>query len=127
MTSTTTFAVVDGSAIVPVPVGEDDVPNINVSIEVAGSTPRTAGDGSVVEGAPERPAFATGSVTLPVSTASRTLDVTVTPAAEQLAPGTATTLDVEVAAPDGAPVTGADLLVMVVDEAVLALSGYELA
>ena len=38
VTSTATFDVVDGSAIVPVEVGEDDVPNINVSIEVAGST-----------------------------------------------------------------------------------------
>ncbi|MGI9031628.1 MAG: alpha-2-macroglobulin family protein, partial [Ilumatobacteraceae bacterium] len=126
VTSTATFDVVDGSAIVPVEIGEDDIPNVNVSIEVAGSTPRTAADGSVVDGAPERPAFATGAVTLPVSTASRTLDVTVAPADEQLAPGEATTLDVEVAAPDGAPVAGADLLVLVVDEAVLALSGYEL-
>ena len=110
----------------PVAVAEDDVPNINVSIEVDGSTPRTAADGSVVEGAPHRPAFATGAVTLPVSTSSRTLDVTVTPAAAQLTPGAATTLDVQVAGPDGAPVAGADLLVMVVDEAVLAVSGYEL-
>ena len=52
VTSTATFDVVDGSAIVPVEVGEDDVPNINVSIEVAGSTPRTAADGTVVDGAP---------------------------------------------------------------------------
>jgi uncharacterized protein YfaS (alpha-2-macroglobulin family) len=127
VTSTATFDVVDGSAIVPVAVAEDDVPTINVSIEVVGSTPRTDADGAVVDGAPERPAFATGTVTLPVSTASRTLDVAVTPADARLAPGGATTLDVQVNAPDGAPVAGADLLVMVVDEAVLALSGYELA
>ena len=127
VTSTATFELVDGSAIVPVAVGDDDVPNINVSIEVAGSTPRTAADGAIVEGAPDRPAFATGTVTLPVSTASRVLDVTATPADAQLTPGAETTLDVQVAAPDGAPVAGADLLVMVVDEAVLALSGYELA
>jgi hypothetical protein len=127
VTSTSTFEVVDGSAVVPVEVGEDDVPNINVSIEVAGTTPRTAADGSAVDGAPERPAFATGTVTLPVSTASRVLDVTVSPADAQLAPGAETTLDVQVAAPDGAPVAGADLLVVVVDEAVLALSGRELA
>ncbi len=127
VTSTATFELVDGSAIVPVTVGEDDVPSINVSIEVAGSTPRTAADGSAVEGAPERPAFATGTVVLPVSTASRTLDVTVSPADGQLAPGAETTLDVQVDGPDGAPVAGADLLVMVVDEAVLALSGHELA
>ncbi len=53
VTSTATFELVDGSAIVPVAVGDDDVPNINVSIEVAGSTPRTAADGAIVEGAPD--------------------------------------------------------------------------
>ena len=127
MTSTATFDVVDGSAIVPVAVAEDDVPNINVSIEVVGSTPRTADDGALVDDAPERPAFATGTVTLPVSTASRTLDVTVTPADAQLAPGADDQLDVAGRRPGGAPVAGADLLVVVVDEAVLALSGYELA
>ncbi len=125
--STATFAVVDGSAIVPIEVGAADVPNINVSIEVAGSAPRRNPDGTPVDGAPDRPAFATGSITLPVSTASRTLDVTATPADAQLAPGEATTLDVEVKGPDGAPAAGSDLLVVVVDEAVLALSGYELA
>ena len=127
ITSSATFAVVDGSAIVPIAVGEDDVPNINVSIEVAGSAPRRNPDGTPVDGAPDRPAFATGSITLPVSTASRTLDVTVTPADAQLAPGEATTLDVQVKGPDGAPAAGSDLLVVVVDEAVLALSGYQLA
>ena len=69
ITSTATFAVVDGSAIVPIEVGEADVPNINVSVEVAGSAPRRNPDGTPVDGAPDRPAFATGSVTLPVSTA----------------------------------------------------------
>ena len=58
---------------------------------------------------------------------SARLAVTITPADDQLAPGAATTLGVGVAAADGTPVAGADLLVVVVDEAVLALSGYQLA
>lgn len=127
VTSTSTFEVVDGSAVVPVAIAETDVPNVNLSIEVTGSAPRTADDGTVVEDAPPRPAYATGALTLPVSTATRTLTVSVAPADDQLAPGAATSLDVQVDGSDGAPVAGADLLVMVVDEAVLAVSGTELA
>lgn len=126
VTSTSTFELVGGSAVVPIEIAERDVPNVNVSVEVTGSAPRTDPDGSVVEGVAPRPAYATGALTLPVSTASRTLAVTVAPADEQLAPGEATPLDVQVDHPGGAPAAGADLLVMVVDEAVLALSGVEL-
>ena len=75
--STTRFDVTDGSAIVQVPVAETDVPTLDVTIEVVGSAPRTAADGAELPGAPARPAFAVGQITLPVSTASRTLDVTV--------------------------------------------------
>ena len=128
VTSTATFEVADGSAIVPVEVGEDDVPNINVSIEVAGTTPRTAADGSRRRRRAERPAFATGTVTLPVSTASRDArrhgDPGRRPARPRRRRPRSTCRSPR---PDGAPVAGADLLVMVVDEAVLALSGYELA
>lgn len=127
VTSTSTFELVDGSAVVAIEIAETDVPNVNVTIEVTGSAPRTAADGSVVDGVAPRPAYATGTLTLPVSTASRTLAVTVAPADEQVAPGEATSLDVQVDQLDGAPAAGADLLVMVVDEAVLAIGGTELA
>jgi uncharacterized protein YfaS (alpha-2-macroglobulin family) len=124
--STTRFTVAEGSAVVQVPVAEPDVPQLDVSIEVVGSAPRLADDGTPATDAPARPAFATGRLTLPITTASRTLTVTAAPRAAQLAPGTTTAVDVTVADAAGAPVVDADLAVTVVDEAVLALSGYEL-
>jgi uncharacterized protein YfaS (alpha-2-macroglobulin family) len=124
--SSTRFDIAEGSAVVEVPVAERDVPGLDVSIEVVGSAPRLADDGTPAAGVPERPAFATGQLRLPVTTASRTLTVTATPQATQLTPGATTAVDVTVTDASGQPVAGADLAVIVVDEAVLALSGYEL-
>ena len=73
---------------------------------------------------PPRPAFAAGSLALSIPPLARTLAVRVTPRARELEPGGSTTLDVEVADADRRPVANAELAVVVVDEAVLALSGY---
>ncbi len=124
--STNRFDVVDGSAIVRIPITDHDVPNIDASIEVVGSAPRTADDGSPLPDAPQRPAYAAGDVTLPVSTTSRALTVTATPHDAQLQPGASTQVDVGVTDAAGQPVAGGELAVVVVDEAVLALSDYQL-
>ncbi|MGD9998151.1 MAG: alpha-2-macroglobulin family protein [Ilumatobacteraceae bacterium] len=124
--STHRFELADGSAVVQVPIADRDIPNLDVAIEVVGSTPRVGDDGEPIEGAPASPAFAAGSLTLPVSTASRALHVVATPASTALRPGEATQVDVSVTDAAGQPVLGGDLAVVVVDEAVLALSGYRL-
>lgn len=125
--STQRFTVADGSAVLTVPVTEADLPTLTLGFEVVGSTPRIAADGTPLEGVPDRPAYAVGGLTLPVSLASRTLAVTATPRDAQVLPGGSTTIDLKVADATGAPVQGAELAVVVVDEAVLALSGYDLA
>ena len=121
------FTVVDGSAIVSVPVGDDAVPQLTVGLEVVGSTTRTAADGSVVDGAPPRPAYATGALVLSVPPRDRTLDVTVAPVDTVMLPGGQTTIDVSVRDASGGPVAGAEFAVAVVDEAVLGITGYDLA
>ena len=124
--ATRRFAVTGGSAVLEIPITDRDVPNLDVSIEVVGSTERTADDGTALPDAPARPAYAVGSLSLQVSTATRTLTVAAVPRDESLAPGETTQLDVTVTAPDGTPVAGAEFAVVVVDEAVLALTGYQL-
>ncbi|MFN3215019.1 MAG: alpha-2-macroglobulin family protein [Acidimicrobiales bacterium] len=124
---TQTFTVVDNAAVVEIPLTEDDIPLVSIQIDVVGITERTADDGTPVPDAPPRPAFATGRLDLAVSTAARTLDVAVAPAAEAVEPGSATEVDVTVTDAAGEPVEGAELAVIVVDEAVLSLTGYELA
>ncbi|MGB8858357.1 MAG: alpha-2-macroglobulin family protein [Ilumatobacteraceae bacterium] len=121
------FQVVDGSAVVQVPITEADVPQLMLNLEVVGATARTNDDGTPVADGPQRPAYATGSMTLPVPPVSRTLAVTATPQQTELTPGESTTIDVSVKDATGAPVEGAEFAVVVVDEAVLALSGYTLA
>jgi uncharacterized protein YfaS (alpha-2-macroglobulin family) len=122
--STSTFAVQNGSAMVDVPITERDIPGFSLSIEVVGTAPRPAAEGGGT--VPPRPAYATGSIDLTVSTQSRTLKVTATPAASTVAPGGTTKLNVTVADAQGKPVAGSEFEVVVADEAVLALGGYQL-
>ena len=120
------FTVADGSAVVEIPIHEADVPQLSLNLEVVGATPRTNDDGTPVDGGPQQPAYAVGSMTLSVPPVSRTLTVTATPQRTELAPGESTPIDVTVHDANGAPVEGAEFAIVVVDEAVLALSDYTL-
>jgi len=122
--STSRFAVTDGSAVVSLPITDADIPGITASVEVVGTAPRSAaGPGA---SAPPRPAYATGGIGLTVSTLARTLKVTATPRQHTVAPGGSTQLDVTVTDQHGKPLPGSEFEVVVADEAVLALGGYQL-
>ena len=125
--STQRFDAADGSAVLQIPIDDGDIPNLVVQIDMVGTTARTADDGTPLPDSPPRPAFATGQITLSVPPVTRALTVTATPAADAVAPGTDTSVTVQVLGPDGAPVSDATVAVVVVDEAVLALTGYQLA
>jgi alpha-2-macroglobulin len=121
------FTLEKGSAELAIALTEADIPNTSVTIEVVGASDRTATDGTVVAGAPKRPAYAVGQLSLPVPAKSRTLNVVATPAVQQLAPGESTKIAVAVTDATGAPVSDAEFAVVVVDEAVLGLTNYTLA
>ncbi len=121
------FSAADGSAQVEVPVTEADVPGIGITAEVAGASDRVGFDGAKVKGAPQRPAYAVGSISLSVPPLTRTLAVVAKPVKAELAPGESTSIDVSVKDSVGSPVQGAEFAVVVVDEAVLGLTGYRLA
>lgn len=124
--SSETFAVEESSAVVQVPIADEHIPNLHVQVDVVGATDRTDVNGDPVADLPLRPAYATGQIDLAVPPVSRTLDVSAVPRHTTVAPGGETTLDVTVLDAGGAPVADAELAVVVVDEAVLALTGYEL-
>ena len=109
-----------------VPIEEQYVPNIHVQVNLVGSAVRVDGAGNELPSAPRRPAYARGWLNLSVSPLSRTLRVDASPQALKLEPGAETTIDVSVRDASGAPVAGAEFAVVVVDEAVLALTGYQL-
>jgi uncharacterized protein YfaS (alpha-2-macroglobulin family) len=109
-----------------VPLEDAYLPNLYVQVDLNGAAPRTNDAGEVNDKLPKRPAFASGSLNLSISTASRRLTVTATPKDKALNPGGTTTVDLLVKDANGAPVGGSEAAVVVVDESVLALSGYKL-
>jgi alpha-2-macroglobulin len=109
-----------------IPIVEAHLPNLHLRVDLVGSAARTDDDGNPIEGVPDRPAYATGSLNLSIPPHSRTLSVEAVLEESALAPGGATTLNVTVRDANGQPVPNAELAAVVVDEAVLSLTAYQL-
>ncbi len=100
-------------------------PTCTSSVDPAGSAPRADA------GNPARPACPPGLrirlLNLSIPPLTRELALTVEPEQKELEPGARTSLAVAVTDADGAPVADAELAVVIVDEAILALTGYNLS
>ena len=125
--STESFRIEEETYTLQVPITEQHIPNLYVNVEVVGDAPRTDANGEPIPDTPARPAYASGQLNLIVPPLSRTLSVTATLAATELAPGAETSIDLTVLDAKGAPVQNAELAVVIVDEAILALTNYDLA
>jgi len=111
--------------VITVPISDQMVPNMFVQVDLVGMAARTDDKGDPDPKLPKRPAYAVGTINLPVPPKQRTLAVTVTPSAPKLSPGESTKLAVTVVDAAGRPVPNAEAAVIVVDEAILALTGYQ--
>jgi uncharacterized protein YfaS (alpha-2-macroglobulin family) len=120
------FSMTGTTATVRVPVTEEHFPSLHVQVDVVGSAPRLDDKGNEVKGLPRRPAFASGAATLKVPPLKRKLKLEVKPRKAKLVPGGTTTIDVTVLDADKKPTPG-EVAVVVVDESVLALTGYKLS
>lgn len=120
------FTLKDASITLEVPVTEAMVPNAFVRVDLVGKAARIDASGLPNPKLLPRPAFATGQLNLKVPPLTRELAVLPTPAKTDLNPGEQTSVSVLVRDADGKPVSGAEVAVFVVDEAVLSLSGYQL-
>lgn len=120
------FEIEEQSIVLRVPVEDEHIPNLHVQVELVGSAPRVDDEGNERADLPERPAYAIGDLDLSVPPMSRTLDLAIEPRDEALEPGGTTTVDVQLTDAAGEPVADAELAVMIVDEAVLALTNYQL-
>lgn len=103
-----------------------DSPNIGVQVDLVGAEDRVDAQGNVLENGDKRPAWASGNITLRIPPVHKELDIELTPQREALSPGDKTYVDVHVRDAEGQSVSGADLTVFAVDEAILALSDYTL-
>ncbi len=111
--------------VLTVPITDAMTPNLTVQVDLVGAAARTDDHGVADPKLPKRPAYAVGSIDLPIPPKHRALTVTVSPAEAKLAPGASTHLALDVRDAKGQPVANAEAAVIVVDEAILALAGYE--
>jgi uncharacterized protein YfaS (alpha-2-macroglobulin family) len=109
-----------------IPIAETFLPNVGVQVELVGASVRTDEDGKPLPGIAPRPAFASGHLDLSVPATTRKLTVTAVPEQAALEPGGKTTVAVSVKDANGKPVANAEAAVVVVDESVLALAGWNL-
>jgi uncharacterized protein YfaS (alpha-2-macroglobulin family) len=120
------FRMSEPSYTLKIPIEEGFTPNVYAQVDLVGASARVNDKGETDEKLPKRPAYATGSLNLSVPPLARRLQVTATPREKAIEPGGETTVNVEVKDAAGRPVEGSELAVVVVDESVLALTGYKL-
>lgn len=124
---TESFTVDDsGTATLRVPITAAHIPNLNLQVDVAGEAERLDDAGNALPDLPPRPAYASGSLNLNIPPYSRTLSLAVTPQESALAPGAETTVSIQVTDADGQPTANAEVALVVVDEAILALTNYQM-
>jgi uncharacterized protein YfaS (alpha-2-macroglobulin family) len=121
------FTINSNSHTLRVPIKDEYAPNIHVQVDLVGATWRTDEEGNQQQQLPRRPAFASGELELSIPPLQRKLMVTATPRDKTLEPGGVTTVDIVARDAAGRPVRGGEVALVVVDEAVLALTKYELA
>lgn len=114
------------TTVLEIPLSEAHMPGTEVQVELTGATHRVDDAGRPLTNAPKRPAYAGGVVSLPVSLAQRVLSVQLTPQTAQLTPGGSTTVQILVNDAQGKPAANAEVAVVAIDEAILALTGYRL-
>jgi hypothetical protein len=113
----------DGPTVaVTVPVEEADIPNLHVQVDVVGAHDREGQRQPTARGTD----FASGATVLRVPPGPRTLRVAVAPEDSVQTPDSRGSVDVEVRDAAGRPVGEAEVAVVIVDEAVLALTGFTL-
>jgi uncharacterized protein YfaS (alpha-2-macroglobulin family) len=110
-----------------VPIEERFVPNLHVQVDLVGAAARTDDKGQSDPKLPKRPAYASGEINLSIPPRTRKLSVNAVPQDKTLTPGGSTVVNVEVKDAHGEPVGGSEVAVVVVDESVLALTGYRLS
>jgi hypothetical protein len=124
---TTRFQIEDGSTTLSIPIKAEYIPNLIIQVDLVGSAERTDDQGNKIKNTEPRPAFATAQLTLNIPPLQRTLALEVTPKVSQLEPGGETLLQVTLKDANGKPVSNAELAVVVVDEAILALTDYKIS
>ncbi|MDP1603998.1 MAG: hypothetical protein Q8M03_12120, partial [Legionella sp.] len=120
------FRIEEGETyLIEVPIIEKYIPLISVEVTLIGNKDRI--DNNDSNNVKKRPAFATSSTQLTISKASRTLKVEAEPASQLVRPGAETEVKITVRDNEGRAVSDSEVCVIVVDDSILALTGYSIA
>ncbi len=111
-----------------VPIEQGWTPNVHVEVDLLGEKEREDSETTKPDAKPlpKQPAYASGSLKLSIPPLDRRLSIVATPRDKAIEPGGETSVNVEVKDASGAAVVGGEVAVVVVDEAVLALTDYKL-
>jgi uncharacterized protein YfaS (alpha-2-macroglobulin family) len=122
--STERFTMNTASHTLKIPIQDAYTPNLNVQVDLVGAAWRTDDAGKVNERLPKRPAYGVGALNLTIPPLSRKLTVKATPKDKATEPGAETSIAVDVKDDKGNAVSGSEVALVVVDEAILGLTGY---
>ncbi len=116
------------SAAEPLAVSIDGafMPNLHARVDLVGKKARLNAQGLPDPSLPMQPAFANGEVNLVIPPLLRELKVIATPRSAKVDPGAKALIDISVNDASGVPIANADGVLIMVDEALLALSPYAL-
>ncbi|MFT7519748.1 MAG: hypothetical protein ACI9MC_001892, partial [Kiritimatiellia bacterium] len=118
------FHMSESTTTLRIPITEEHVPNIFIEVDLVGNSPRLDDDNNPMDDKPGQVAYASGVANLSVPARTRTLAVEVAPDDAAVAPGGTTNVRITVRDAKGEPVQ-AEVALVIVDESVLALSGYQ--
>ncbi len=113
------FEVNSNAATLDIPVPESYLPNFSIEVELVEDIQQSKGKPFA--------RIAKNEINIDVSKSPRKLAIAVAPEAKLLLPGSTSDIEVTMKDRDGNLVKNADAVVAVVDESVLALSGYQMA
>ncbi|MFT7623842.1 MAG: hypothetical protein ACI9WU_003027, partial [Myxococcota bacterium] len=119
------FTIDESSHTLRIPIAEEHVPSLSIRVDLVGAAARLR-DGEPDPKLPKRPAYAAGQLTLSVPPTHNRLAIEVVPLHEKLDPGGETSVTVTITDADENPVEGAEVAIIIVDESVLALTGYSI-
>jgi uncharacterized protein YfaS (alpha-2-macroglobulin family) len=123
---TQSFEIKEDTITLSIPIEEQHIPNLNIQVDLVGSAPRTDDHGSILEKLEPRPAYASAKLILPIPPLKRALTVQATAERQELEPGEKTNIEISLVDASGEPVPNAEVALIVVDEAILALSGAQI-
>lgn len=120
------FTLEKPSTVLKIPIEEAYLPNVHVEVNLVGAETLDFYGDERDKKLPKAPAYATGSINLNISTASRKLTVVAEPTDKTLQPGGQTKINIAVTDNNGSAAANTEVALVAVDESVLALTGYKI-